>query len=282
MTITPPLLPALTTLVQPPQLTLASGHPHPPQHDRPRAAAIDGAATDPGTGSDFAAAVGRAALGWHRSHLTGPAVVQAILDTAAALLPGAVGAALLTRQDTGHLHLSASAGVLPPRVQALHRDHGEPHPHLTAPPTPPARTAPGRQRGGWPIATTIGHGRTALTYIPLGLGDVVFGTLLINTDTPHPHQVTAEHEIRAITLAMHACTALAAARDRDHLRTAVDTRDLIGQAKGILMERRRLTADAAYTELVRISTTTNTKLRDLCAYLCATGELPVLRTTNPR
>ena len=220
--------------------------------------------------------MGRAALGWHRSQLTGPAVVQAILDTAVALLPGAVGAALLTRQDTGHLHLSASAGLLSPRVLALHRDYGEPRPHRTAPPQPP-RTALGRQRGGWPIATTIGHGRTALTYIPMGLGDVVFGTLLINTDTSY-HQVTAEHETRAITLTMHACTALSAARDRDNLRTAVDTRDVIGQAKGILMQRRRLTADAAYTELVRISSTTNTKLRDVCAYLCATGELPALRT----
>ena len=48
------------------------------------------------------------------------------------------------------------------------------------------------------------------------------------------------------------------------------------------MERGHVTADAAYTELVRISTTTNTKLRDLCAYLCATGELPALRTADRR
>ena len=217
MAITPPFTPALPTLVQPPQLTLASGHPNPPQHDQPHAAAIDVAAAGPDTGSDFAVAVGRAALGWHRTDLTQPAVVQAILDTAAALLPGAVGAALLTRRDTARLQLSASAGVLPPRVQALLREDDEPCPRRTAPPTTTARTAPGRQRGGWPIATTIGRGRTALTYIPLGLGNVGFGTLLINTDTAHPdHQVTAEQELRAITLAMHACTALGAARDRDN------------------------------------------------------------------
>ncbi len=50
-------------------------------------------------------------------------------------------------------------------------------------------------------------------------------------------------------------------------------RDVIGQAKGILMERHRLTAHQAFTLLVRVSQHTNTKLVEVATYLTATGEL---------
>lgn len=41
--------------------------------------------------------------------------------------------------------------------------------------------------------------------------------------------------------------AVAAARERDNLRAALDHRDVIEQAKGILMERNILTPDQAFT-----------------------------------
>ena len=165
---------------------------------------------------DFAAAVGRAALAWHQPHLTQQQVVQAVTDTAAALLP-AVGAAILTRRSTGHLDLTAAAGTLPPQVRALHHDHDNAREHPTAWQRPTDRAVTGRQRHGWPVATTTHDesDRTALIYVPLGLGRVVFGTLLINTEPP----VTADTEVCAVTFAMHACTAISAARQRDQLRS---------------------------------------------------------------
>jgi GAF domain-containing protein len=59
-----------------------------------------------------------------------------------------------------------------------------------------------------------------------------------------------------------------------HLRAALDSRAVIDQAKGILMERLRLTADQAFSVLARISMTTNTKVRDVAEDLVRTGELP--------
>ncbi|QYG92283.1 ANTAR domain-containing protein [Iamia sp. SCSIO 61187] len=53
----------------------------------------------------------------------------------------------------------------------------------------------------------------------------------------------------------------------DNLRTALAGRDLIGQAKGILMERHGITADEAFERLVQISQTTNTKLGEVAALL---------------
>jgi hypothetical protein len=50
-----------------------------------------------------------------------------------------------------------------------------------------------------------------------------------------------------------------------HLQRAVDSRDLIGQAKGILMARQAVTADAAFDILRRASQRSNRKLRDVAA-----------------
>jgi GAF domain-containing protein len=75
-------------------------------------------------------------------------------------------------------------------------------------------------------------------------------------------------------LAGHAAVALAGAQHEEHLRAGLAQRDVIGQAKGILMERYRLTADQAFGLLVRTSSVTNRKLRDLAEELSTTGQLP--------
>jgi GAF domain-containing protein len=74
--------------------------------------------------------------------------------------------------------------------------------------------------------------------------------------------------------ASHASVALAAVQEQQNLERAVLTRDLIGQAKGILMERYKLTGDQAFSLLVRASQKTNTKIRDLADHLVRSGELP--------
>ncbi|WP_433201125.1 GAF and ANTAR domain-containing protein [Dactylosporangium sp. CS-047395] len=79
--------------------------------------------------------------------------------------------------------------------------------------------------------------------------------------------------------ATHAAVALRGAQQQEQLSQAVTVRDLIGQAKGILMERHRVTADQAFALLVRASQTTNTKLIDVARHLADTGEL---HTRRPR
>ncbi|WP_041796723.1 ANTAR domain-containing protein [Modestobacter italicus] len=58
------------------------------------------------------------------------------------------------------------------------------------------------------------------------------------------------------------------------LERAMDSRAVIEQAKGILMERRRVTAAAAFELLTTVSQHTNRKLRDVATQLVETGELP--------
>ncbi|HVL32609.1 MAG TPA: ANTAR domain-containing protein, partial [Actinomycetota bacterium] len=49
----------------------------------------------------------------------------------------------------------------------------------------------------------------------------------------------------------------------ENLRTALESREIIGEAKGILMAREQISADEAFDVLRRISQTTNVKLRDV-------------------
>jgi hypothetical protein len=58
-----------------------------------------------------------------------------------------------------------------------------------------------------------------------------------------------------------------------HLQTALDSRAVIDQAKGILMERYRLNADQAFQVLTRVSMESNTKVRDVAERFVRTGEL---------
>jgi GAF domain-containing protein len=65
-----------------------------------------------------------------------------------------------------------------------------------------------------------------------------------------------------------------AARDQaENLQRALDSRAVIDQAKGVLIERYRLTPDQAFQLLARASMHTNRKVRDVADHLVRTGEL---------
>jgi transcriptional regulator with GAF, ATPase, and Fis domain len=75
-------------------------------------------------------------------------------------------------------------------------------------------------------------------------------------------------------LAAHAAVALAGAEHEQNLRAGMSSRDVIGQAKGILMERYKLTADQAFGVLTRVSQELNRKLVDIAGELTDTGTVP--------
>jgi GAF domain-containing protein len=77
-----------------------------------------------------------------------------------------------------------------------------------------------------------------------------------------------------LMLAAHAAVALAGAEHESDLRAGMGSRDVIGQAKGILMERHKLTADQAFGVLTRVSQQLNRKLVDVAGELTHTGAVP--------
>jgi len=64
------------------------------------------------------------------------------------------------------------------------------------------------------------------------------------------------------------------------LEEALLSRDVIGQAKGILMERLHLTPDLAFEQLRQASQARNIKVRDIAAELAETGAWPLNVSTN--
>lgn len=75
-------------------------------------------------------------------------------------------------------------------------------------------------------------------------------------------------------LASHAAVAFASARSDAQLQEAVASRQEIGEALGIVMERHKLTEQEAFDMLRRHSQDRNVKLRELARELTRTGELP--------
>jgi hypothetical protein len=65
-----------------------------------------------------------------------------------------------------------------------------------------------------------------------------------------------------------------AVEQAEHLRAALDSRAVIDQAKGILMERLRLTPDQAFQVLAHVSMHNNIKVRNVAEVFDRTGELP--------
>ncbi len=72
---------------------------------------------------------------------------------------------------------------------------------------------------------------------------------------------SVEDQAIAAMLATHAATALIAADRNAQFESALASRDLIGQAKGILMERFKVDAVHAFGLLTKLSQETNTRLR---------------------
>jgi GAF domain-containing protein len=59
----------------------------------------------------------------------------------------------------------------------------------------------------------------------------------------------------------------------EHLREALESRDAIGQAKGILMAQRKCTSDEAFEALRKVSQRRNVKLREIADHVIYTGGL---------
>jgi transcriptional regulator with GAF, ATPase, and Fis domain len=83
-----------------------------------------------------------------------------------------------------------------------------------------------------------------------------------------------EHSVAVGELfAAHAAVAYSAAQRESALERALASRQVVGQAQGILMERSRLTPEQAFATLTRSSQERNVKLAELARRLVETGDL---------
>ncbi len=96
----------------------------------------------------------------------------------------------------------------------------------------------------------------------------------LNLYSSRPGALTERSEQVGWLLASHAAVAFSSARSDADLHGAISSRQDIGIALGILMERHRLSAAEAFSVLSRASQESNTKLRDVARRVAETGEDP--------
>lgn len=96
----------------------------------------------------------------------------------------------------------------------------------------------------------------------------------LNLYWKEPVTLTSDDLAYVSIFATHAAIALVASLQATHLNTALDTRKVIGQAQGILMERHNLSTEQAFEVLRRYSQQHNMKLREVAHQLVETRKLP--------
>ncbi len=126
----------------------------------------------------------------------------------------------------------------------------------------------------WPLwrAEVSELGWSSMMGVRLFLGEDTMGALNLYSRTADAFD--GHHQALAQVFASHASVAMKAAISEQGLHRALATRDFIGQAKGVLMERRRLSGEEAFATLRRLSSRHNIKLRDLARQIVETGEIP--------
>ncbi len=135
----------------------------------------------------------------------------------------------------------------------------------------------------WPDYTPRAAESGALSSlsVPLAIDDDEQVTGAINVYAREPNAFDEASRTAATHFGPYAAVAAGdlhafhSARTRaDNLQAALATRGVIDQAKGILMDRHKLTADQAFQVLAQMSMKTNRKLHAVADELVHTGNLP--------
>ncbi|MFP5376905.1 MAG: ANTAR domain-containing response regulator [Acidimicrobiia bacterium] len=191
-----------------------------------------------------------------------------VASVAAAALP-ACHAASVTMVGRGWAGTAASAGELAGRVDRWQHDAGQ-GPCLHAVATGEVvRVDSFAADRRWPSLAWRAEraGVHSALSVPLAAGDEVLGALNLYSTTPGAF---AGREGQAVRLGRQASVTLANAHAlrraeqlAQQLAEALETRDVIGQAKGIIMAAQHMSSDEAFDVLRRASQRANRKLRDV-------------------
>jgi len=194
--------------------------------------------------------------------------LQSIAEVAAEAIPGITHAGISTVDKRGKVETRAATGNLVWELDKLQYGLGE------GPCVDSLRSA------SVTLAPNIRHDRRWPRYVPLALEAGLRSQMAVklyldsegtvgglNLYSTSCDEIQPEAESLADLFAAHAAIALGHARERDTLNEALHSRKVIGQAIGMLMERYEMDEDRAFAFLVRASSHSNIKLRDVAQEL---------------
>jgi len=208
-------------------------------------------------------------------------IVDRVLGFALECLPAYVAAGA-TIAGTGRPELRVATDPVAERLDALQFDTGEGPAILALQSTEPVH-AP--TVASWPTLVPAATELGIVGAVSFGLAvprDGMWqplGAMTLYSETP----AELDADSRDVGSTLSAYRAVAAGLDRDRhdlnrreaaLHRALGTRDVIGQAKGILMERQHVPAGEAFDILRRTSQRLNIRLAEVAERLAETGEIP--------
>lgn len=196
-------------------------------------------------------------------------IVHAALD----LIPHVADASVSLVTGRRAVESKAASGELPRRIDALQSEIGQ-GPCVDAAYDERIVRVPDMSRETrWPEFAKAAYAAGARSMLSFQLfveGDNLGALNLYGDDV---NIFDEESEQVGSLVAAHAAVAFSGAQEISQLNQALGTRDLIGQAKGILMERFKISPQQAFHILTRASSDTNIKLRDVADHLASSGEI---------
>lgn len=201
------------------------------------------------------------------------ATLQAIAQAATDTVPGAEHASISVVMRRRRVETRAATGELPRDVDQAQYQTGEGPCLDSLYEQSSVRLADLRTEQRWPkfAAQAADLGVGSMLAVQLYVRGEDLGALNLHSTTPDAFD--DESEQVALLFAAHAAVAMAGAQDHEQMQTALGSRDTIGTAKGILMERYKITGHDAFRLLVVASQTTNVKLYEVADFLVRTGHL---------
>ena len=196
-----------------------------------------------------------------------------VVRAAVQLIPGVDEGSISKVTARRHVVSVAPSSELPRVVDALQEETGQ-GPCLDAVyEQETVRVSDMHAEQRWPLfaARAAAAGAGGMLSLQLYVEDDNLGALNLYARRAGVLDDESEHVGRLF--AAHAAVAYAAASTKAGLAQALVTREMIGQAQGILMERLRLTSEHAFALLVAASRNRNVKLRDLAEQLVRSGTL---------
>jgi GAF domain-containing protein len=200
--------------------------------------------------------------------------LQHALEYAVDVVPGCEQAGVSLQLKGATLTTPASIGPLAAACDELQQTLGE-GPCITSLQTQSlVRVDDMTTETSWPrfAAAAADLGLRSLLACQLATARDRLGAL--NLYSTQPHAFDKNSEVLARAYATHVGVALASAEREANLRQALASREAIGQAIGILIERHKLTASQAFDLMVHISQRTHVRLREIAEELVRTGILP--------
>ena len=197
--------------------------------------------------------------------------LDAIVHATRTSLPQFSHVSISAKNDDGEFETAAGTDQLAWELDGIQYDLGE-GPCLQALEAEPVVTVEDlRHEQRWPryVPRAVDRGvRSQLAVRLFADNTHIAGLNLYSTERAH---IDAHSTESARLFATHAAIILGHTQTEDQLNIALQSRKVIGQAMGILMERYRIDADRAFQFLVRASSANNVKLRDVADEIVTTS-----------